>query len=144
MSIDEFRHMWDGSEPGWTLHHYHRSESTITFHFLESGPTSSEILALKKLLDEFRDRPMSEVFQELRGQLTYTLSRTLGSMESYRLTEAARRLGLNVKVDAIDRSSYLPEHSDGYVSLIEDDELAAEVARRMIAAGVPVIEAYVE
>jgi hypothetical protein len=136
--------MWDGSEPGWTLHHYHRSESTITFEFLESGPTSSEILALKKLLDEFRDRPMSEVFQELRGHSTYTLSRKLGSIESHKLTKSARRLGLNVKADAIDRSSYLPEHSTGYAMLIDVDELATEVARRMIAAGVPVIEAEVE
>ena len=144
MSIDEFKHIWDGSDPGWTLHHYRHSESTITFHFLESGPTSSEILALKKLLDEFRDRPMSEVFQELRGQSTYTLSRTLGNIESRNLTEASRRLGLKVKADAIDRSSYLPVRADGLAMLIEDDEEAAEVARRMIAAGVPVIEAEVE
>lgn len=144
MSIDEFKHMWDGSDPGWTLRHYHDSESTITFHFLESGPTSAEILSLKKLLDEFRDRPMSEVFQELRGQSTYTPSRTLGNIEARHLTESARRLGLNVKVDRIDRSSHLPVHSAGYASLIDDDELAAEVAKRMIAAGVPVIEAYVD
>jgi hypothetical protein len=144
MSIDEFRHMWDGTEPGWTLHHIDHVVWSITFHFLESGPTPKETLALRKLLDEFRDRPMSEVLQQLRGQSTFTLPRTLGNIEARYLTESARRLGLNVNADAIDRSRYLPEDSTGYAMLIEDEELAAEVARRMIAAGVPVIEMHVD
>lgn len=144
MSIDEFQHLWDGYGPGWTLRHIDHVVWSITFHFLESGPTPKETLALRELLDEFRDRPMSEVLQQLRGNSTYMLPRTLGNIEARHLTEAARRLGLNVNADAIGRSGYLPEHSTGYAMLIDDDELAAEVARRMIAAGVPVIEVHVD
>jgi hypothetical protein len=143
-SLDEYRHLWDGSESGWTLQRFDRIEWCITFHFSPSGPNKSEIAALRKLLDEFRNLPVSDVWQQLRGRSTFTLPREVGNIDMRELIDCARELGLNVTADSIDRGGYLPIHNDESALLIEDDEIAVQVAERMIAAGVPVTEVHVD
>ena len=49
MSLDEYRHLWDGSESGWTLHRVDHVVWSVSFSFSETGPSQSEILALRKL-----------------------------------------------------------------------------------------------
>jgi len=144
MSLDDYAHLWDGTETGWKLHHYDRKEWLVTFRFFSDGPTLEEIRKLRGLLDEFRDTPMSEVWKRLRGQASYALANTLSNLEMRRLTDNAKHLDLTVSVDPVDRSGYLPVYSDGSAMIIEEDVIAAEVARRMIEAGVEVQEVHVD
>ena len=66
-AIDEYGHLWDGSEPGWRLQQTDFSVHHITFRFPVEGPTHTDVVALRGLLDELRDKPMQEIWSELRG-----------------------------------------------------------------------------
>lgn len=144
MPIDEYRHLWDGSEPGWTLHRVEHIAWSVSFSFSETGPTPSEIVALRKLLDEFRNSSMPAVLQQLRGQSTYMMPYELGNIEMRQLVDSARELGLEVKAESIDRGGYLPVSSEGHALIIEDDDISAQVKERMIAAGVPITDVHVD
>jgi hypothetical protein len=144
MSIDEFSHLWDGSESGWTLHHYDRMVWKVTFHFGDDGPTLTEISAMRDTLDDFRDQPVKLIWDKLRGTSTYSMSETLSNLKMRWLVDKADRASLRTSVVPIDRSGYLPVRRDGSATIIEDDRLAEEVAQRMIAAGVPIEEIHVD
>ena len=87
---------------------------------------------------------MPAVLQQLRGQSTYALPHELGNIEMQQLVDTARELGLEVKAESIDRGGYLPVSSEGHALIIEDDDIAAQVEERMIAAGVPIADVHVE
>jgi hypothetical protein len=144
MSLEEYAHLWDGSETGWKLQHFHQMEWQLTFCFSSHGPTLAEISKLRELLDEFRDSTVSEVWNSLRGRASYALSQTLSNLEMRRIVDKAEQMNLKVSVDAMDGSGYLPMNSAGSVMIIEDDTIADEVARRMIQAGVEVQEIEVD
>lgn len=137
-TIDEYRHLWDGSEPGWKLHRVHCTVWRMTFRFSDSGPTGSEVLSLRRLLDAFRDQPMTEVWAQLRRRPSYAVGHELSEIEMRRLAERARQASLRFTAEPIDRGGYLPIAPDGSALIIEDDDLAARVIRRMLDAGVPV------
>ena len=144
MTLDEYRHLWDGSEPGWTLHRFDRVVWRITFSFPANGPSQSDILALRKLLPAFRAQPISQVLAHLRGQTAYELPDELGNIDMRNLMDSASELGLQPNAEPVDRGGYLPVHSDGSAMIIEDDDESALVAEQMLAAGVPVTEIHVD
>jgi hypothetical protein len=144
MSIDEFSHLWDGSESGWTLHHYNRMEWIITFQFGDDGPTLAEIAAMRDVLDDLRNQPVKTIWEKLRGKPSYSLPEKLSILEMRWLVDKADRASLRTSVVPEDQSGYLPIRRDGSAMIIEDDRLAEEVAHRMIEAGVPVQEIYVD
>jgi hypothetical protein len=138
MTLDDFRHMWDGSEPGWKLRRIERQEWQLTFMFAESGPTLQEISRLRNLLDDFRNIPLAQVLKQLRGLSSYTLPTVLSNLEMRYLVEKAEQLEFRTSVIELDRSGYLAIHEDCTAMIIEDDEVAREVANRMIQAGIAV------
>jgi len=142
--IDEYRYLWDGSEPGWRLRETDFTVHYISFCFGECGPSKADVLALRRLLDEFRDRPMHEVWNQLRGSESYTIPRDFTNLEMRSLVERAERAGLTVTLDGEQRGGYLPISADGGALIIEDDELAKAVAEKMIAAGVPVEHEHID
>ena len=110
MTLDEYRHLWDGSEPGWTLHRFDRTVWRITFSFASNGPSQSDIIALRKLLASLCSKPISQVLAQLRGQAAYELPNELGNIEMRNLMDTARELGLQPNAESIDRGGYLPVH----------------------------------
>ncbi|GAB5517732.1 hypothetical protein [Rhodopirellula baltica] len=144
MTLDEYRHLWDGSEPGWTLHRFDRIVWRITFSFAPNGAVQSDIIALRKLLPALRAQPISNVVASLRGQASYELPEELGNIDMRNLMDAANTLGLEPHAESIDRGGYLPVHADGSALLIENDDESKLVAERMLAAGVPVTEIHVD
>lgn len=144
MSIADYAHLWDGTEPGWTLRHYDWVEWKVIFRFAGNGPTLQEISKLRQLLDELRDEPVSKVWMRLRGRVSYALEYPLSNLEMRALAEKAERVGLAVSADPIDFSGYVPVHADGSSVKIKDNVIAAEVIRRMINSGVPVEEICVD
>ena len=144
MTLDEYRHLWDGSEPGWTLHRFDRIVWRITFNFAPDGAAQSDLIALRKLLPALRAQPISNVVASLRGQSSYELPEELGNIDMRNLMDAAKTLGLETHAESIDRGGYLPVHTDGSALIIEDDDESKLVAERMLAAGVPVTEIHVD
>lgn len=144
MSIDEFSHLWDGSESGWTLYHYNRMEWEVTFHFSDDGPTLTEVAAMRDTLDDFRDQPVRSIWDKLRGSSSYSIPETLSNLEVRWLVDRTDRASLRTSVVPVDRSGYLPVNRDGSAMIIEDDRRAQAVVQRMIAAGVPVEEIHVD
>ena len=144
MTLDEYRHLWDGSEPGWTLHRFDRIVWSITFSFAANGPSQSDIIALRKLLPALRAQPLSQVLAELRGQSVYEMPDELGNIDMRNLMDAANKLGLQPNAESIDRGGYLPVHTGGNAMIIEYDDVAARVAEKMLAAGIAVTEVHVD
>ena len=138
--VDRSRHLWDGSEPGWKLCYVELIVWGITIQFASSGPSLREIAAMRKLLDEFRDKPASEVLDRLRGVREYQLDHSFDDTSSRHLVEKATQLSLNAKRQPYDRSGYLPIDPNGGTLLIERDDLSNQVVKNMLKAGVPVIE----
>ena len=144
MSLEEHAHLWEGTEPGWTLQYVENVVWNVTFPFAADGATIQEVSKLRELLDEFRDLAVSDVWKRLRGQASYRMQNSLTNLEMRSLIEKAERLGLAYAVESIDRSGYLPVHADGTAVLIEENHVSDEVVRRMLAAGVPVQRVHVD
>ncbi len=143
-AIDAYRHLWDGSEPGWKIHHIERVMWRITFAFEGDGPTECEVAAMRILLDEFRNIPAVDVWRRLRGCASYTAANEQGNIDSRSLIDAALNLGLSARAEPIDRGGYIPVSPDGTALVIEDDEIAGQVTQKMIAAGIPVEIVHVD
>ncbi|OUC16211.1 MAG: hypothetical protein B0A82_02855 [Alkalinema sp. CACIAM 70d] len=140
MALNDFQHLWDGSESGWKLIRVERQTWRLTFTFAESGPSLKEISSLRCLLDEFHDMPVNVVFSRLRSQAAYLLPRNLSNLEMHSLMKQAQQLGLRASVVEDDQSGYLPVDENGSALIIEDDMVAREVENRMLEAGVVVVE----
>lgn len=138
LDINDYQHLWDGSDPGWKLVRLESQRWRLMFIFAESGPSLQEISGLRGLLDEFRNIPINIVFNELRGQGTYLLPRDLSNLEMRSMMEQAQQLGLCTSVVEDDQSGYLPIHDSGLAMIIEDNAIAVEVASRMLEAGLVV------
>jgi hypothetical protein len=94
---------------------------------------------LREVFDEFKERMAQDVWTLVRGKEVVTLTRVFGPIDASRLVGDAQGRGLRVEVQRSDRVGYLPHNTTTRMALlIEDDNEAAEVAKRMIAAGVPV------
>jgi hypothetical protein len=136
--LDEYRHLWDGSEPGWTLVRVDRVVWRLVFEFGESGPTQLEIASLRTLLDEFRDIPLSTVWKRLKGLRRYEPDQQYGDNDCRTLSERAAILGLRVQPIARDAGGCVPISPGGCALIIENNALAKEVTDRMREAGVPI------
>ncbi len=141
-SIDKYCHLWDGSEPGWTLCYTNYAEHYVAFEFENSGPTIAELKSLRQLVPELRNRPLLELVVAMRGQHHYRIPKRLAAMNAHDLVEVALRAGLTATVESIDRSGYDPIAPDGCALIIEDDHLADQVVQRMLEA--KVLVTYVE
>ena len=136
--LESLSYLWDGSETGWTLQVTRSRTSRVTFVFSEAGPSSREVIALRQLLPEFRDRPTSEVWARLKRCPTYTCEATLFGLETHQLLRRAVEFGLRTEAVTTHHVHYLPIR-DGCALTIEDDHLSKCAAENMIRAGVPLI-----
>ncbi len=99
---------------------------------------------MRKLVDELRELPTSEVLARLRGVREYDLGIMSGIHAGY-VARDAKRLGLNVVTIDKSETTYLPIHKvDKHALVIEDDDLAKKVTQKMLDEGVPIIEGVQE
>jgi len=147
--IEEYRHLWDGSE-NWELHAFHYSQSELEIVFEGARPTPREILALRKLLYEYGNLPMQELKASI-GDLPRLKIGNYRNSRAQKLQVEAQRLGLSIYATDTSRTGYLPIFtgksditglSVSEALVIENNELAERVTKRMRAAGVPVTESY--
>ncbi|MCB9678209.1 MAG: hypothetical protein H6737_24120 [Alphaproteobacteria bacterium] len=137
--LSELAYLWDGSDPGWVLHRVDHFEFTVV---VSVPVVNARVLAtLRRVLWGLRDRRPAEVRQALsRGE--YRVAH-LGHIAHRQLCETLEAAGVAFHSEVVDLGGYLPV-KDGTALLIEDEKLGREVAERMLAAGVPVLEVHVD
>ncbi|PTQ70495.1 hypothetical protein [Pseudomonas sp. GV071] len=144
MEIGEFKHLWDGSESGWALKKLIQDSWRLVFYFSSEGPNARQITLLRQFIPELMSSPLSKVHNQLKGKPCYRTREDYGSSDGYRLRRQAEALGLKVSSEVASNVSYMPVRNELVVTIIEDQALARAVVLRMIEAGVPVLETYVD
>ena len=136
---NEFRHLWDGSEQ-WVLLKVEQHLTRLTLRFTTKEPSISEIQAVRRLLPQYQQLPPAQVKAILGDCGEFELP-LLPRAEAEKLSAQAKELDLCPKsVDAsyTGYSPFCPVNRS--VCMIEGDALAAQVYRRMLDSGVPVVD----
>jgi len=144
MSVDDYKNLWDGSEPGWVLEYTDHTVWSIVFLFGENGPSQSEIIRLHKLIPELQDKSLAEVCRILKNQASYRTQEEYGNIEASRIKDNALDLGLNLEMEARQAGGCLPVFKDNTALIIEDEELLKAVAEKMIESGIEVIDINID
>src|SRR5258705_8622462 len=97
MGIDEFKNLWDGSEPGWVLHHFVHVYWQLTFDFDEGGPTQEEIINLRKVVPELKNENLPIVYKKLKGVARYIAVAFTSNAEADKVEAQAREMNLRVR-----------------------------------------------
>lgn len=98
-----------------------------------------EIIAVRKLVEKFRNQPVSKVKAEI-GMLKELDLGVLSSTETHSFCEKASSLNLNVVVTNASFTSYLPINQKTNIALIiENDALADLISQKMLDSGIPII-----
>ena len=144
MSIEDFAHMWDGSDDGWTLHYFDRKAWRITVRFPQGRPAIHDVAKLREFDDDLQNIPTSKIWEQLRDLPSYSLASEFSNVDIHTKMKRGKELGLNCDCICIDHSGYLAVHANGSAMIIEDDEEAGQVTQRMLDAGVPVVQTHVD
>ncbi|MCO7223377.1 hypothetical protein [Pleionea sp. CnH1-48] len=139
MKLDDLEYLWDGSDPGWQLHRIDSQVWRLIFRFAQGGPSNQEIIALRKVVPEFKKMKLLEVVCLLKGEGYYDTPDIFNDKECNNMAALATNLGLKFEIITEQSIGYLPVSKDNYALLIEDEELSLVVCEKMLEAGVPVV-----
>ncbi len=143
MSLSEYSFLWDGTEPGWTIHVMWRNEHDVCVVFGEAGPSVAELAKLRQLVDAYRALSAREAHTRFASKPRVTVGRK-SAIEAHQLAHRAKALGLTVELEGHCTTSHLPVNELTNVALIiEDDDEAERVCKEAIARGVKVVETEV-
>lgn len=143
--IAKFKHMWDGSEPGWKLIQYDTDVFLVEFNFADAGPTRSDIPALIELVGMLPNESEDEMWERLRGCSGIGLAKPQGRNGMNRLHALQRENDVKVTFCTIGPDDYLVLSPDGnHYGWINLHRYRRPVVARMISADVPVVSGHVE
>ncbi len=144
MNIEKYKYLWDGSQPGWVLHHDNHVVWHLIFNFGDNGPEKDTIVKLHGFVPEFQNEKLPVVYKKVKGTSKYRTERYYGKIEAKELERKAVDLGLNIKLEHRQFDVYLPIYNNNIALAIDDDEIAKEVGKKMLEAGVKEIYTHVE
>ena len=144
MSIENYKYLWDGTEDGWALQEINRTSWKLIFLFESVGPTMEQITKLRNLLPEFKGKASAQVLKILKGKSQFEPEAAFGNISIQKMKNLANAAGLSFKINAIECKSYLPTRNGNQVIVIENEELAFQIAQNMKKAGVKVVETYID
>lgn len=137
--LKDLAFLWDGSESGWVLHRVDHVEFTIEVGLPDVRARTLQ--RLRRVVPALRALSPIEARDALSSG-TYRI-RGLGRIEHQRFREVLASEGFDAHSIAEDLGRFLPV-KDGMAMIIEDDDLALAATSRMLEAGVPVVEVYVD
>ena len=143
MELDEYSRLWDGSDSGWTLVQIDNIIWEVTFLFGETGPTKAEIIALKKVIPEFENKSIVELFKLLKRKDNYTVEERFGNIQSRQIGQMATELKLEFELKSMDLGGYFP-YKENQIFIIEDNDIRQAVVEKMIAAGVEIEQVHID
>jgi hypothetical protein len=141
--LERYAFVWDGSQPGWTLDVTHYQVAIVVAHFGPSGPTLTEIKALRELDETLGALPIREVYARVGKQSRVVLGRYAG-MLLRRIHLGAQAAGIQVTEESA-RSTWfsLIHAASGRRIDIADEDEGRQLVEAMQARGrrVGIIEA---
>lgn len=136
--IDEYKYLWDGSQPGWVLKRFCGNYIDLSLAFPSTGPSTRELMSVRRTVAPYRALPVKEVVTQLRGQESLLLGR-FEPKEARVIAAACRREDLNLVESIVDAPEFLPMNElTGVALIIEDDLLAEHVYTEALLHGIPV------
>ena len=143
--LAKFKHMWDGSEPGWRLIQYSDRVSLVEFHFDETGPTRAEFPSILEFVGPFPDESEDDMWDRLRGCSGIGLATPLGPTKMNRLRTLEREANLNLTICTIEPDDYLVLTPKGnHFNWVAFLSYRRPVIERMLDADVPVVSGQLE
>lgn len=137
--LNNLHYLWDGTE-NWVLHAFYHSQVDLKIVFEGTRPNIKEIIALRKLIEEYRELPVHQVKARI-GSLKVIVLGKCSTFEAQQLLKHAWEIGLTIVQTGASYTNYLPfNQTDQTALIIEDEELSKRVTKKMLEAGVPVIE----
>lgn len=136
--IDNYKYLWDGSQPGWVLKRFSGNYVDLSLTFSSTGPSTRELMAVRRTVAAYTALPVHEVATKLRGHESLLLGR-FEPKEARAIAAACRREDLKVVESIVDAPEFLPINELTAVALvIEDDLLAEHVYAEALRHGIPV------
>jgi hypothetical protein len=137
--LSEYEYLWD-KRNGWGLSQHTYSEISINVIFSNNIPNMKEIFDIRKLSKEFREISIVKIKSKI-GNNGKAFIGKFGSIEANRIINRAKELNLTLGVIEECIITYLPVNKESKNALIiEDDELANNITKRMLDEGIPIIE----
>lgn len=136
-NVEPFARLWNGSEPGWTVH-VHREHAATVWVPIPGGELSpSSFRALRALFSEHWAMSTSE-FRERLMALGGIESNILDGIDAEDLHQQCGRAGFEAEKRDLSRTFYRLINERTNVSLsIDDDDLNTRVAEEAIRRGLP-------
>jgi hypothetical protein len=139
-SLNNFSYLWDGSE-NWILEQIGETRYSIVVHF-EERVTAKELVVLRKIFPDFRNRKPKEIKQKLEGLSTWQ-EHGYNYHAVHNIHEKALKLGLNIEIIGQDLGRYSIYNPDTKVILkIDNETIFKSVIEKMLEAGIHV--SYIE
>jgi hypothetical protein len=136
--LEEFQYLWDGTDT-WTLHVSYHSRVELKIAFNSEHPTVTEIIAVRKLLEEYRHMPVHQLKEKIGNSKVLSIGE-YSTSEAEPITLNASKLGLSVMEKDSSRTEYLPYDQENQLALlIDNDELSEQIIKKMLEAGVPIV-----
>jgi hypothetical protein len=137
-SVSQYRYLWDGSQPGWTLVRIYGERVELALAFSAEGPSTREVMSIRKVVPTFKSMPLSEVIEQLRGQQIFMLGQ-FETREARTLRQSCSEEGLTVTQKVNDVPRYiLANELTNRALIIDDDELAKQVHDAALRHQIPV------
>ena len=64
--IHTYQYLWDGSQPGWVLTRLSGNYVDLSLKFELSGPSTRELMAVRRSVREFKSVPLNQLIEQLR------------------------------------------------------------------------------
>lgn len=135
--VGNFDRLWNGTEPGWTVHVHHDDVATIWIPLPETGITPAFFKAVRSVLPRYSSMSTSEFRARLlvEGGIETDI---LDGADAYALHRACIRAGLPAERRGHSTTSYsLVNELTNRCLIIEDDDLGRRVAEEAIRRGLP-------
>jgi hypothetical protein len=128
---------WDRSRD-WVVVRNETDRAEVTVVFAGPRPSLHELAAVRRVVPDFQNKPPAEALARMGdgGRLEVD---ELPGPEARRMAAALQAAGVRVTVRNTSRVTYLPVDLDTrQAMLVEDEQVAEQLAHEMIRAGVPV------
>jgi hypothetical protein len=144
-SLDEFRHMWNGTQSGWKLIVYDSPVYLVEFRFDDSGPNRREFLSVVRYVGPLPDETENEMWERLRECTGIAIAAPLGPTQMELLRQDEAENALDLTVHTIDKGDYLVLTPDGlHQNWLDDPQARLPVVMKMLEAGVDTIYGHLD
>jgi len=143
--LNEYRHMWDGSEEDWKLIQYDSSVFLVEFNFNESGPNRREFQSVVEFIGLLPNENETEAWERLRECSGIGKAAPLGPSRMKLLRQHESENDLNLTVLCIEPIDHLVLTPNGlHYNWLTRPELRSPVVAKMLESGVDVVQEHLD